>query len=347
MAPAAGSTDANSAEGMHLLVVGCGSVGRRHLTNLAKLGAKKLSAVDARADRLAEAAELVPGLQCFSSLDLALEADDLNGVLICTPPHLHIGMAQQVAERGLNQLLEKPLAQNLDGVDDLITALKNRGVWAMVGYSMRFHSGVLEVKKVVESGVLGRVLGVRAEVGQYLPDWHPHEDYRDWYMSHEDQGGGALLDLSHEIDYLRWLLGDVAEVSAAVTHVSDLDLNTDDLSELILRFETGVIGNVHVDLVQRQYRRHCAIVGTEGTALWDYSTGAVELRMADNSQDETLRYENARNDQFIDQLSHYLACLHGKATPLVDVGDAAKTLAVVLGAKRSSAERRWIKLSRQ
>jgi predicted dehydrogenase len=347
MAPAADSTDAKSAEGMHLLVVGCGSVGRRHLGNLAKLGAKKLSAVDARADRLAEASDLVPELQRFSSLDLALGSGDLDGVLICTPPHLHIAMAQQVAERGLNQLLEKPLAQNLNGVDDLITALKSRGVWAMVGYSMRFHPGVLEVRKVVDSGVLGRVLGVRAEVGQYLPDWHPHEDYRDWYMSHEEQGGGALLDLSHEIDYLRWLLGDVDEVSAAVTHVSDLDIDTDDLSELILRFETGVIGNVHVDLVQRQYRRHCSILGTEGTALWDYATGAVELRMADSALDKTLSYEDARNDQFVDQLSHYLACLRGVAKPLVDVADAAKTLDVVLAAKRSSAERRWVKLSRR
>jgi predicted dehydrogenase len=280
-------------------------------------------------------------------LDDALVADDLDGVLICTPPHLHTNMAKRVAEHGLNQLLEKPLAQNLSGVDDLITTLKNRGVWAMVGYSMRFHPGVLEVRKVVESGVLGRILGVRAEVGQYLPDWHPHEDYRDWYMSHEEQGGGALLDLSHEIDYLRWLLGDVAEVSAAVTHVSNLDLDTDDLSELILRFETGVIGNVHVDLVQRQYRRHCSIVGTEGTALWDYSTGAVELRMADSALDQTLRYQDARNDQFVDQLSHYLACLRGEATPLVDVEDAAKTLEVVLAAKRSSAERRWVSLSRR
>ena len=337
---------ATSAEGMHLLVVGCGSVGRRHLGNLAKLGANKLSAVDARADRLAEASDLVPELQRFSSLDEALGSDDLDGVLICTPPHLHIAMAQQVAERGLNQLLEKPLAQNLSGVDQLMATLRNQNIWAMVGYSMRFHPGVLQVRKVVESGVLGRVLGVRAEVGQYLPDWHPDEDYRDWYMSHEEQGGGALLDLSHEIDYLRWLLGDVAEVSAAVTHVSDLELDTDDLSELILRFETGVIGNVHVDLVQRQYRRHCSIVGTNGTALWDYSTGAVELRMADSAQDATLRYEDARNDQFVDQLSHYLACLQGKVTPLVDVADAAKTLGVVLAAKRSSAERRWVKLSR-
>jgi predicted dehydrogenase len=337
---------------MHLLVVGCGSVGRRHLGNLARLGAR-LSAVDARADRLAEASDLlaglqgVPGLQKFSRLDLALEADDLDGVLICTPPHLHIGMAQRVAERGLNQLLEKPLAQNIEGVDHLMATLKSRGVWAMVGYSMRFHPGVLEVKKVVESGVLGRVLGVRAEVGQYLPDWHPDEDYRRWYMSHESQGGGALLDLSHEIDYLRWLLGEVAEVSAAVTHVSDLDLDTDDLSELILRFENGVIGNVHVDLVQRQYRRHCSIVGTNGTALWDYSTGTVELRMADSALDEIRNYEDARNDQFVDQLSHYLACLRGEATALVDVADAAKTLAVVLAAKRSSAERRWVKLSRR
>ena len=166
-------------------------------------------------------------------------------------------------------------------------------------------------------------------------------------MSHEGQGGGALLDLSHEIDYLRWILGEVAEVSAAVSHVSDLDLDTDDLSELILRFESGAVGNVHLDLVQRRYRRHVSIVGGEGTALWDYSDGAVELRMADSSLDKRRSYEDSRNDQFVDQLRHYLTCLRGEATPLVDVADAARTLDVVLAAKRSSAERRWVTLSRR
>jgi predicted dehydrogenase len=344
MAPVA---ESGAAEGLHLLVVGCGSVGRRHLGNLSKLGAKQLSAVDARPDRLAEASDTVPGLQTYASLNDALESDDLDGALICTPPHLHIPMARQVAERGLNQLLEKPLAQNLSGVDHLITALKARSLWAMVGYSMRFHPGVLEVRAIVDSGMLGRVLGVRAEVGQYLPDWHPHEDYRRWYMSHEEQGGGALLDLSHEIDYLRWILGEVAEVTAAVGHVSNLDLDTDDLSELILRFESGAVGNVHLDLVQRRYRRHVSIIGTEGTALWDYSDGAVELRMADSSLDEMRSYEDSRNDQFVDQLSHFLACLREEVEPLVDVVDAARTLDVVLAAKRSSAERRWVTLSRR
>ena len=342
-----GAVGANGAEGMHLLVVGCGSVGRRHLGNLRKLGARRLSAVDVLPDRLTEASDTVPDLQMYSDLDRALETGDLDGVLICTPPHLHMPMAQKVAEGGLNQMLEKPLAQNLDGVEELTATLNSRGVWAMVGYSMRFHPGVREIRHVVDSGVLGRVLGVRAEVGQYLPDWHPHEDYRSWYMSHEEQGGGALLDLSHEIDYLRWMLGEVAEVAAAVGHVSDLELDTDDLSELILRFESGVVGNVHLDLVQRRYRRHVSIVGSEGTALWDYSAGAVELLMADSSLDGERRYEDSRNDQFMDQLSHYLACLRGEVKPLVDVADAARTLDVVLAAKRSSAERRWVTLSRR
>lgn len=332
---------------MHLAVVGCGSVGLRHLVNLAKLGADRLSAVDSRPDRLKEAARQVPGLNALDELDRVLGLDDLDGLLICTPPHLHLGMALSVAERGLNPFLEKPLANSKEGVDELEAALSSRGLWAMVGYSMRFHPGVREVRKVVESGLLGDVLSVRAEVGQYLPDWHPHEDYRSWYMSHEDQGGGALLDLSHEIDYLRWVVGEVTDVCAAVTHVSDLELDTDDLSELILRFQGGAVGNVHVDLLQRRYRRHCSIIGTEGTLLWDYSKGELELRMADGTEDERRNYENARNDQFIDQLRHYLACLRGDDTPVVDASDAARTLEVVLAAKLSSVERIWVSLDRR
>lgn len=327
---------------MHILVIGCGSIGKRHLSNLYQLGVKRLSAVDTRQDRLDEARKAVPALRTFTNLAQVLDQPDLDGAIICTHTAYHVPVAEQVVQHGLNSMVEKPLSHSLSGLDDLARELKQRGLWMMVAYSMRFHPGILKMKELLDQGVIGRVLSVRAECGQYLPDWHPWENYRDWYMSREDQGGGAILDISHEIDYLRWFFGDVDALTAVVTKVSDLEIDTDDLTEIILQFRSGVWANVHLDLLQRAYRRTCTIIGTEGTIYWDYTEHAVHLYTTKSGEWQTFKYEFDRNAYFLDELKHFLACLRGEAKPLVDFEDGRKTLEVVLAAKRSSRERSWV-----
>ncbi|MBI4488557.1 MAG: Gfo/Idh/MocA family oxidoreductase [Deltaproteobacteria bacterium] len=327
---------------MHLVVIGSGSIGKRHLSNLHQLGVEKLSAVDIRSERLNEVSQTITNLQKFTDLNQALDQPNLDGAIICTPTCHHISVAQKVVERGLNCMMEKPLSHSLVGLEEVARELQDRGLWMMVAYSMRFHPGIVKLKTLLDERAVGHVLSVRAECGQYLPDWHPWEDYRGWYMSKEDQGGGAILDMSHEIDYLRWFFGDVEELTAVVTKVSDLDIDTDDLSEVILRFCSGLLGSLHLDLLQRVYRRTSTIIGTEGTITWDYNAHAVQLYTAGSGRWQTFEYAFDRNAYFIEELKHFLACLRGEAEPKVDFEDGRKTLKVVLAAKQSSRERRWV-----
>jgi len=327
---------------MHIVVIGSGSIGKRHLSNLHKLGVEKLSVVDVRSERLDELSQTITNLEKFTDLDRALDQTNLDGAIICTPTCHHISVAQKVAERGLNCMMEKPLSHNLLGLEEVARGLEERGLWMMVAYAMRFHPGIVKLKALLDQNAVGRVLSVRAECGQYLPDWHPWEDYRSWYMSKEDQGGGAILDISHEIDYLRWFFGDVDELTGVVTKVSDLDIDTDDLSEVILRFCSGVLGSLHLDLLQRTYRRTCTIIGTEGTITWDYNAHAIQLYTANSGRWQTFEYAFDRNAYFIEELKHFLACLRGEAKPKVDFEDGRKTLQVVLAAKQSSRERCWV-----
>lgn len=338
----AGATDNN----MHIVVIGSGSIGKRHLSNLHQLGVEELSAVDVRLDRLNGLSQTIADLRKFTDLDQALNQPNLDGAIICTPTWHHVSVARRVLERGLNCMMEKPLSHSPLGVEEVARELETRGLWMMVAYAMRFHPGILKLRAFLDEGAIGRVLSVRAECGQYLPDWHPWEDYRDWYMSKEAQGGGAILDISHEIDYLRWFFGDIDELAAVVTKVSDLDMDTDDLSELILRFCNGVLGSLHLDLLQRAYRRTCTIIGTEGTIYWDYNAHAVQLYTVYSGQWQTFKYEFDRNAYFIDELKHFLACLRREAKPLVDFADGWKTLQVVLAAKQSSRQKRWVSFSR-
>jgi predicted dehydrogenase len=327
---------------MHIVVIGSGSIGKRHLSNLHKLGVEKLSAVDVRSERLHEISQTITNLQKFTDVNQALNQPDLDGAIICAPTCHHISVAHKVVERGLNCMMEKPLSHSLVGLEEVARGLEEQGLWMMVAYAMRFHPGIVKLKALLDESAVGRVLSVRAECGQYLPDWHPWEDYRNWYMSKEDQGGGAILDISHEIDYLRWFFGDVDDLIAVVTKVSDLDIDTDDLSEVILRFRNGVLGSLHLDLLQRAYRRTCTIIGTEGTIHWDYNASAVQIYAAPSGEWQTFKYGSDRNAYFIEELKHFLACLRGEAKPAVDFEDGRKTLQVVLAAKQSSRERCWV-----
>jgi predicted dehydrogenase len=327
---------------MHIVVIGCGSIGKRHLSNLHLLGVEDLSVVDVRLERLNEVPQTITNVRKFTDLDQALDQSNLDGAIICTPTCHHVSVAQMVLERGLNCMMEKPLSHSLLGVENVAYGLEARGLWMMVAYAMRFHPGLLKLKGLLDESAVGRVLSVRADCGQYLPDWHPWEDYRGWYMSKEDQGGGAILDSSHEIDYLRWFFGDVDELMAVVTKVSDLDIDTDDLSEVILRFRNGILGSLHLDLLQRAYRRTCTVIGTEGSIYWDYNTHTVQLYTAHSAKWQNFKYEFYRNAYFVDEIRHFLECLRGKAKPSVDFEDGRKTLEVVLAAKQSSRQKCWV-----
>ena len=147
----------------------------------------------------------------------------------------------------------------------------------MVGFNLRFLPSLRRVKALLDEKRIGEILAARAEFGAYLPDWRPGRDYRDNYAIRAAEGGGILLDAIHEFDYLGWLLGDVAEVWCTAEHRSDLAGDTEDLVEATLRFESGVLGQVHLDYIQRVYRRKLLLIGDGGSIEWDYPTHSVTV----------------------------------------------------------------------
>ena len=173
-------------------------------------------------------------------------------------------------------------------------------------------------------------------MGQYLPDWHPQEDYRQGYSAHYDLGGGVILDLIHELDYVRWLVGEVRQVACFAGHVSTMEFETEDVAEILLQFESGAIGNVHMDYVQRVPSRTCRIIGEEGTIIWDYY--AKEVRLFETRQPGWQVFQQEgfeRNDMFVDEMRHFLACLEGRETPVVDVEEGSEILRLALAARES------------
>jgi predicted dehydrogenase len=318
------------------LVIGCGSIGRRHIGNLVRLAAGPVLAFDVREDRRREVRDR-HGVEVYDRLEEAWERRP-DVVLITAPTSLHVPLAREAARHGCHLFIEKPLADRREGVDELLREVRERGRVTLVGCNLRFHPGLRKVKTLLEDGMVGRVVAIRAEVGQYLPDWHPWEDYRQGYSARRRLGGGVILDAIHEIDYVRWLLGEVSTVACFSGQLSHLEIETEDTAALLLRGASGAVGEIHLDYVQRVYSRTCQVIGDEGTVRWDYSAGEVRCYTAQTREWQVFPNPPGwePNDMYVDELRHFLACLSGDEQPALDAFAAARVLDVALAARTSA-----------
>ena len=333
---------------MNALIVSLGSIGRRHLTNLRGLRPRARICVWHLHTRPVVGAP-APGDEGADAIVYSLEdalAARPDVALVCSPAPTHVEVGRALGEHGVHLLIEKPLSDALDGVDGLLAACRARGAVLMVGYPLRFDAALQAVHATVDAGRIGRPLLVQATASQYLPDWRPGTDYRRGVSARQELGGGVLLELSHEFDYVRWLLGEVVSVSAQAGQVSDLEVDVEDTADVHLRFANGAHGNVHLDMVQRAPVRTCRIAGTEGTVEWDGIAGSARWYDATAGAWEELcgRDQDGRNDMYQRELEHFLRCVEGEAVPAVDGEDAKRSLEVVLAAREAARDSRTVAL---
>ena len=315
-----------------VLIVGCGSIGQRHARNLRSLGAGEICVYDPDESRAEQAVKDAGAVSVGSVKNwLALGP---QAVFVCTPPHLHTEVARAAVDAGAHVFIEKPLAARLDGVAEMIGAAARRNLVVMAGYNLRFHAGLRKVKELVDAGSVGRVLTVRAEYGQYLPEWRPGRDYRQGYIASPETGGGIILEESHELDYVAWLGGRVVSVYAAAGKLSDLEMSAEDTALMVLRLEGGALGEVHIDCTQREYSRSCKVVGTEGTVSWTHGQGVRVARAG--REPELFEINPDPNQMYLDEMRCFLDCVAGKAQPPVDGTAGLQNLKVALAAKESA-----------
>jgi predicted dehydrogenase len=329
---------------MNGLIVGVGSIGLRHLANLRVVCPEASVTVWHQRRSPGEKPSLTGQAdRTVYGIDEAL-AGGPEFALITGPASVHVPTASALAARGVHLFVEKPLSNCMEGVDDLLGLCRRQGVALVLGYNFRFHEPLRVMRQAILDGRIGRVLSVRAEVGQYLPDWRPGSDYRRGVSARSELGGGAVLELSHEIDYVRWLAGEVRQVSAVVGHVSDLEIDVEDVAEITLVFEGGAIGSVHLDMIQRTPARTCRVIGSAGTLAWDGMTN--ELRSYSSTTGcwtELCRAtDRDRNDMYLAELRHFLDCVRGSATSSVTGEDGRRVLQIALAAQQSSAEGRVV-----
>lgn len=324
-------------------VIGCGSIGKRHIRNLLACGVRDIVGIDPSPERQAEARVL--GVQAAASLDQSPIAS-LTAAIIASPNIYHRDNLRHCADLGLHVLVEKPLAVSSRGLDEIVTEFESKRLVGHVGSNFKFHPSFARMREELPS--IGRVLAARAVSGQYLPDWHPWEDYRQGYSANTSLGGGVLLD-THELLYLTWFVGPAAEVACLNGKVSDLEIDTEDLAQIVLRHRCGALSTIQADYLQRSYHRTYEFTGTEGSLMWDVNAQQVRRYSAASNTwtvwDEPRGYD--LNTMYADQTRHFLAAVEAGnpdavATPLAE---GLAVLRLTEAAKLSQAERRIVSLS--
>ena len=314
------------------VVAGMGSIGQRHLRNLRALGVRDIVVQTSRPDAVRRFTDGV----VVTEIDEAL-ADHPDVVLVCTPASSHVSIASAAARAGCHLFVEKPLSDSIHGVTELAQLVRRRNLTVLAGFDLRFDPGLCQVKAWVDEGRIGRVLAVQAQVGEYLPDWRPGRNYRDTTSARAEWGGGVIFELSHELDYVSWLLGPVVDVSCLQGRVSNLDIDVEDVAAITLRFQSGAIGSVHLDCLQRVPSRTCRLIGELGTIEWDYHGKHARLQNAKGSAAEVFSYpEFTRDLRFETEMRHLLDCLSGAAMPRADLAAAVSSLKIALAARRSA-----------
>jgi predicted dehydrogenase len=332
---------------MKVLVVGGGSIGKRHLKNLRVLGMDSLALVETDAARRGELESefLIPG---FESLEDGLGwKPDL--VVLATPTHLHAEQALRVARARVAVFVEKPLSHSPDSLTELAGLIERNALISMVGCNLRFHPGPAQVKKLLEENSIGRVLFARVRTGSYLPDWRPGTDYRNNYAAREETGGGCILDCIHEIDLTRWYLGEVQDVFCMAGHLSSLEIKTADVAAITCRHTSGAISEIHLDYVQRSYDRGCQIVGEQGTIFWDFNDGLVRWFNAAGGKWTNFAQPSAwdLNQMYVDEMKHFVQCVREQAPTMLPIPEAVAVMQIAFAAKASAREGRLVTTRRE
>jgi predicted dehydrogenase len=322
-----------------ILIVGLGSIGKRHL----RLARELFPNSDIRVLRHIDTNEVPEHSNgCLVSMAEALFFSPQISV-IATPSAFHIAAAQSLAEAGSHLLIEKPLSNSLDGIVELIETCKKQDLTMMIGYNLRFLPSIQYFRDLLINGTIGKVLSIRCDVGQYLPAWRPGSDYRNCASARQELGGGVLLELSHELDYLRWIFGEISWVNATLSRQSDLDITVEDSAHLVLGFSSfgnnsHLIGTVNLDFIRHDLTRECVVIGEMGSLRWNGLIGEVSIyELGTNEWQVLLNFPQSINESYLAEWHNLLASIRELKTPLVSGLDGLRVVQIIQSARNSDA----------
>jgi predicted dehydrogenase len=336
---------------MRVFVVGLGSMGKRRARVLRRLGVRDIIGTDIREDRCREAVEQsqITAVRNFDE-GMSMKPD---AVVISTPPNLHLQYAMEAATAGVHVFTECNWVEDLSLLDDLDRLCSAKGIVGAASCTQRYQDSVKTMKKLIEDKAIGPIIHIRFQSGQWAPDWHPWESVTDFYLGNRSMGGGRE-QVSFELNWIEWLLGRTVGVAAMARKLTTLPMDIYDLYQMSLDFESGAIGSVQVDMIQRHPNRTCVLMSEQGQIEWDYTGGIVRVYHADQKrwceykEDTISGYlsEGVTEDEplYHGEMRAYLDAVEGGAAFPYRFSEERELLTVVQAAEQSAATGRYISL---
>ena len=321
----------------NVLIVGYGSIGKRHLENFLQFKDIRLTVYTKRNDL-----QLLKkkGIKVSNSLTECLKENPDVGV-IANETSLHTPIAIKLAKEGLDLFLEKPLSNSLKDIEKLRAIVKKNKLITQMGCNLRFHPCINKIKNLIEQQKIGKIISAQVQCCSYLPDYHRWEDYRKSYAARKDLGGGVILTQIHEIDYMYWFFQEVENVISMSGKFSDLDVTAEDYAPSLLKFKNKIIGELHLDYFQRPEFRSCKIRGTKGEIYWDSVDNCVDVFNMNKKRWETKFDSGFSNNldtysSYVEELKHFLKCVKRRKETINDLEQGVTTLKIALAIKKAS-----------
>jgi hypothetical protein len=316
-----------------LAIVGLGSIGRRHLRLISEIR-PDIKIIVVRSGHGSACDEEKMAVKVTDSIGDAIK-EGIQAAIISSPATLHLKQSLELAKNGIHLLIEKPISHTSDRVKELLKIVNENRITTMVGYVLRYDLGAMKFKNWLDNKVKGKILHARIECGSYLPDWRPDQDYRKTVSALPELGGGVLLELSHELDYLHWFFGNPVDVQAQIRNSGTLDINVEDQADLLITSKQGYPITVQIDFNRRHIERKCKVLTTEGELIWDAVNKNVTWKGV-NKEQSKYEYNNERNSIYRKQLEVFFDCIENDNDPIVTVKDGINVISLIDAVRNAS-----------
>ena len=324
-----------------ILIVGYGSIGKRHMRNI--LSKKNMNIIICSKRKDLKFRE--KNIKIVKTLEQGI-AEKPDIAFVTNETSYHISVATKLANAGIDLFIEKPLSSSENGIKQLKKIIKQKRIITLIGCDHRFHPCLKKIKDIIDKKRLGRIMSVQVESSSLLSDWHPYEDYRKGYSAKEELGGGIAMTMTHELDFLRWFFGEIKEIFSITKKISELEITADDISTMTMIFKNNIIGELHLDYFARPQFKSCKIKSTKGTLYWNSDENSIKIFYNNQNKWKTIFQEKKfkRNQMFVKELEYFLKCVKNRECSFNDINDGEKIVQVILDAKKSSQMKKVVRI---
>lgn len=290
-----------------MLVFGLGSIGLRHIQVLEELGKFEIAAYRTKKG-MKKIPEDIGGKIRYFYDEIEAFAWNPDFMIVSNPTNLHLEYLIKSIDHNIDVLIEKPVANEYNAIIEVKNRIKKRKNKIYVGFNLRFHPIVKKVKELIDKGEYGKVLKANLYVGEYLPFWHPYEDYKKSYAARNELGGGSLRTFSHEIDLGQYWFGNYDKIFAKVSKISDMDIDVDDSTDIFAGMEKGMILKISMDYLNPLGERKGEIFFENGLLKYNFLKMKINFTdYADKDNKTLFQLENYdHNAQYKCQMEEFI-----------------------------------------